>query len=1034
LAGITPKGLVGKAAKTAAVTGLESAALGGLTAAEQVVSGEGVKLEDVATSMVIPPALKGVGAIGRRFRGARGVVPTQTTERPLLPAGEQQKQITGRVAAPVERQLPAGLPELQGQLPGPETRIRRLLMASTEERISKKAKEIRDDLVKRAAAGDKKAGLKLNSMLKGEGLPTIDRLMKDGSPAAQQQIAAGAYQEAKKTRGSFAFRKAAIKALGISPNRVEAMLLQQRYARPTVEEAPYRRLVPSSEVRGGKYQEPTPSQGRAEIKQTAPQTPTQQPSAGVNPESGLSEQTHGNLKTWMAGFRKYTMKEVKQKVHELRIRQHAAAQQARTRVLKDPKATPDDVRIAMKRAFAGAADIHDVPPPPLSPAEQQFLSRKADSTYPNRSFEQVEVGDALQRMFVGKYLTDRDFTMLKPVLGPDLTTSLFKAQKQSQPTSLLRKFLFGYQLTKSSVSGDIQVPRNLASMFPRHPVVAKRALVNALRGIKNPEFAKKLQADTEADPYYKDAKKYGMDFVGTDPWSSNRADWWKGSIPEWYAELGKKSSLPVRIATAPLRLRGRWFKRLEPAYAAPMNNAMLELYKLQVKKFGPDVTPEIKRNIAQGVSAFCKVLQSKTPEGQKVQEAVNYLAFSAAATKSRFYSLKVLFANKGYRAEAASLIVSNLTKMWLMSTIPHLVGEALRWKNPDKEPWIDGEINPLAPGWPWFKVGKQHIDLGFGDGQFYRFILRTAAGVGLAIYQKTTGKVKTTLLGVKVPSVGETILQYGKTRSHPAITFAEEMMTGKDVFGRRIKGWEPFWQIIPTQITQSAVESANLRKTFEDTYKELEGSGILDAVIAAGKTTGKTLTSPKTLGESALSTGAALMSAGVYTGPEPGYKTLTKFQDIISKKAHNKKWENLTPDEQTRLTSKYQKQFDTLKTQIKQERIEQPGSLAELNKEKLAAGKRVLGMLDASSKDKMAGFEDRLQMDRAMLKQGFRLNDKRYYRAQQLFAETLNRSLASVKNITKLDAKTKENMVDRLIKNAKAIAGIKLKAEIEGEK
>jgi hypothetical protein len=345
---------------------------------------------------------------------------------------------------------------------------------------------------------------------------------------------------------------------------------------------------------------------------------------------------------------------------------------------------------------------------------------------------------------------------------------------------------------------------------------------------------------------------------------------------------------------------GKWYVASERSMVASTNSFMQELYNIQTKHWEKQgVTGKqleaYKRNYTDTVNTFMKILRAKNPEGKAIQRAANYVLFSPSMTFSRLKRPYVLLANKGSRMYAASLVSTEIGKIFLISAIANTIGNY--YKDKKGEPKISSDIDPRSTNWGQVRVNDVHYDFGGGDIQFYRTIARLITGE----MKNQAGFIK------KVPRLS-VLEQYAKSRETALIGIATELITGRDFQGNKL--WEiPDWEEVGKRQGPFAKIAAKIGKS------KISTPGKEKAFVALREMLKIRL--PQFLGamfESGINDGWAsifargtseFISQGTTSYPLSPAAISERIRNKIANDNYNKIWDDLGPKAQKKLRKKF---------------------------------------------------------------------------------------------------------------------------------
>jgi len=169
--------------------------------------------------------------------------------------------------------------------------------------------------------------------------------------------------------------------------------------------------------------------------------------------------------------------------------------------------------------------------------------------------------------------------------------------------------------------------------------------------------------------------------------------------------------------------------------------------------------------IGRGVLPDAKIVRSAT-------EISNALLYSTRYTWSRVHSVATLFGTLStdpvIRRQGLETLAGGTLKVAALA----LVLRALGW---------DTDTNPLSPDFLKAKKGNTRMDLTGGHG----IVIRLMARLGYSAYLQGFGAPKE-----KAEDRSQIIMMAAKGKAAPLISGIWKVTTGRDAFGKEIKGWE----------------------------------------------------------------------------------------------------------------------------------------------------------------------------------------------------------------------------------------------------
>lgn len=614
-------------------------------------------------------------------------------------------------------------------------------------------------------------------------------------------------------------------------------------------------------------------------------------------------------------------------IERLRARQAEAYKE----ILESELAKGTSAEEAQTKATAGMKDtagIPEVTPPDFTSAEWDLMFNK-NLEIDNDSFRINNTRKALQDWRNGQILQNSQFGYLKDILGKEVTTEMWDKQQKLKPWTALDVVKAAVQIAKSPFAFDVQFVRQASSFAARHPVMYGKNLVSALRSYVSEAYSENLSNQVRANPNHQDAIDSGVNFLSDVPWAEVAG---KELGPEQFvigrpfieklAKVGLKKGKAKKALATPLRGFGKWYLASERSMVTSCNSFMQGLWDLQTKQWSKmdipeDVLETYKKNYADTLNTFMKILRAKTPAGRDIQRAANFVLFSPSMTWSRPRRALVLLRDKGSRTYAASLIATEIGKIYLISAIIRAIGRYLwhryDWaKDKNGDPLIYSDLNPVSTNWGMLRVGRVSYDLaGGGDIQFYRTIAKLIAGRT----KNQAGEVKS------VPRL-DVLEQYAKSRETALIGIMMELITGRDFQGNKLSAvpeWEKVGQEeggplhdfyvksgkIITKTKAGKIAYTQLRQAFNDIAPQFLAS-MWQSAIDDGWATMLTRG------------GIEAMSGATWSAPEGAGTTLTKLRNKLAQEQFGKNWDKLGPQDQERIT-KQNPELDRLEQQRKYE-------------------------------------------------------------------------------------------------------------------
>lgn len=672
------------------------------------------------------------------------------------------------------------------------------------------------------------------------------------------------------------------------------------------------------------------------------------------------------------------------------------------------------------KARAGKADIPEMSPLVLTPAERAVFDARIAKAYPlgPKSLTQANAMDILTKMEQGGIPTDYEFGLLEPVFGRETLTKVYNAIVSKKGLELWDIPKLGRDIPKAIRFGfDPQAARGLSKVTIRHPIIYLKALGKNIRGIFSKKYADRIGKAIEGSSAYKLGKEsYGANYLSMRPWASVEA----GTKLEQY---GHVSEVFLRSKNRVIRGIGKWLRASERGANLGMNDALNKLVikgEKDLARYGRNknlseaTKATWRKSRGRDINIFTKRLTAKHPKGKEIQKAANWVVFSPSYTISGLasgpQSFIKLATGKGLadKTYGMQIMLSRLAGLTAVSSIVGYAGYKHRLKNPTEEPVIDSSANPADPLFGKIRHKNEVYDLGFGDVADYRLAAQIGLSAHMATKELLAEKQVTTVGKIKPPSAGEAFLRYLNSKRTLYLTFAKQLLTGKDWLGRPVTLKDTALDNLPFEFLQAFVEAGEADGLWEDMANGLE----LDSA-------------KKALGNLAPSVAAL---GGIGTGSYPVHATTTryKFQDIIAEQKHGKAWGELTLREQKGLKSDHRTQFAILSERVRKETIEVPFSEERIQREKTEANRRVSKMLSERSK----GLVKDIDLDVGRRPKKFYLNDERYNRYQELVAQEVDERLSKV-DFAGMEEKRRIARTQIIVKVAKNKALATLRREVK---
>lgn len=696
------------------------------------------------------------------------------------------------------------------------------------------------------------------------------------------------------------------------------------------------------------------------------------PSPEVKPVVDLTE-TNKMLLEHLDTARKLRADEVEPAIKELHARQAEKATGELQKGLAEGLSVGQAIRKS-KKGYIDRAIVPEIEPPPLTENQWNRYSDRILEVYPSEStkgqFLRSNAQDAFDRLRDGKIITNYELQILEPILGRDTTIAIYdKLKKYRSPAE--RKWEIARNIItfwKLPFATDVQFIRQASSLAARHPVEYAKGSAVALKAYIYKGFAEQAIKEVKENPNHEDAKKAGMNFIPDTPYAGDKPEQFVSRLPESMAILGEKNNIIAKIAAFPIRGYGKWLMASERSFVASTNHFMQNLWDSQAKiwsqslsefektnpdkkslnKFRADLDTE-KGNYANTINTFMKLMKAKSPTGKAVMKVANLILFSPSMTFSRPYRLKVLAMNKGSRLYAAQIVGTEIGKIQLISAIGVAIGAMYKAINPDEEPPIDSDLNPLSSNWGKIKVGNTYYDFGGGDIQFYRTLARL-----VALHTKNqAGEIRPI-------EFWDTVKNYGQQRETAFIGTMAELISGKDYMGKPITAIDALTQ---SQIPQFA----------ENIYQATKTDGIVQGLLAGM---------------------AGLSSAGVSSYPPAGKTEETLLKNKLAQTAYKMNWIDLSPMAQQRLTRANRPIIQAAEQKTNKERIERQDDeyLVRIRKAEREGGQGVLKLISPESRQVIKNLG--IELGLARTSGDWSMNDKRFEQYQKLTAEYLDAKLS----------------------------------------
>lgn len=934
-----------------------------------------------APGLGVDVALADVGPTRTRLEDFRDAQPAEIIE--MLGGQPTQREMMGAYRPKIvtepdvvgERRGGLTMAEVQEFPPpsAPET-----LNPVYKESLDTTIKEIYSDLVSRAEQGDVDAINRFRELQSAAMFPTYEELRSraaGGDKVAAKHLEEGLYAGREKAR-QMAWTEAAkevYKTRGpLDPEYVEEVAARQ----PDVEMTPDSKPNVSKEARRA-----IPELGEVWTRKEI---------------DSVTKAADPILLEWSKKVETKSKAEMEAALKELRAKQAEAVKGKLRSFIKSKMPLGKKLRAAKKEA----AIIMDVPafdPPPLTDTQWEGYIQKAADIYKGEDIWRLEnVNDAFDRIRNGQALRPFEWDLVKPVFGQTTTTQLYAALNPKAPWTVWDLYPDVQAALKFAISFDPGYFRQAIKTAPRHPVLYVKHMKEAMDVYVHPEKAEMYQRKLEQDPDYQEAKmsgdkpsEVGIAFLSANPWGEEggkiRLDYFNTDLQERMVRWGiRKDGTFKKGGSMFIRFIGRMLQRSNLSTCTGTNAHMLGMYKSRKLKLQKQLKAgkltkqeylealwETKRHINNSNKAF----RSNLKQANEARRAANHLIYSFNNLVSTPLQIVDLCRSKHTRAYAGQMLAADISLVWGYLGLGKIAEMVYRRLNPDEEPPIKVEMNPLSPKFGLY-IGNTRIDLSFGSMILWRTVVR----IGFAIYAKSeeaaTGKVRSEILGQPVPTAGGTALSYLETRQAPAISFAKQLLSGKDYAGN------------PTGVPETILRAITPEQA-QAMYEALDAEGFFEA-IKSGDMEG--ITKGALTGTAA--TGAAAVGAGTLSYKPNPYFLRKEFQDKIAMDRYGKRWSDINKPQRMMLELLHETTFKRLEREIKSDRRVYSNEKA-LNEAKKAE-KFVRRRLTKEAKSIYKDFSldlSRNQGDEA-------LNDEQYNEWISAFAEELNKIAWAIPNLS----------------------------------
>lgn len=564
-----------------------------------------------------------------------------------------------------------------------------------------------------------------------------------------------------------------------------------------------------------------------------------------------------------------------------------------------------------KGGYKVVADTPQYTPIELTDAQWDAYSRQVYSVYTGAEykFQQTAAQDALDALRDGRIITDAQAALLIPVMGIEVaeqiaTTMEKLGDKYQRFWNLARDIVLFW---KMPFNFDIQFTRNAVNFLGRHPVKYTKGTYEALRSFASKDYTNILIQATRGDPAYAEAEAYGIPFLQMGQLAplGKVPEQFRGRLPYRLAKIGKKRGKLFRKATTGIRLIGKWQLAAERSFVASANWFMLDLWKTRSKRWNASLAlleetglsvdererikeqvDKHKKNYADVVGNYMKIIQAKSSTGRAIQTAANYVLWSPSMTWSRFRRPEMMLLKTGSRAYAMSIEATSVAKIYAIGILLTTVANYYR----DDDDQVEVELDPTSSNWGRFKEGDTWYDFGGGEIQHYRTMAQFVVGT----IKTQSGRA------VEIPRA-EIAKGYVEGRETALIGIFHELLTGESIFGQKV------WAA--PDLEQLQREGTVTAEIYAEAWRRSSN-------IPGGQTaflTGRWLTEhlmPAALvsfAEASITDGwpqavaaglTEAMAMGAQSYKRRASAELAIMQDELAQAYHQKKWDALTSKEQ----------------------------------------------------------------------------------------------------------------------------------------
>ncbi|KKL92360.1 hypothetical protein LCGC14_1885470, partial [marine sediment metagenome] len=584
-------------------------------------------------------------------------------------------------------------------------------------------------------------------------------------------------------------------------------------------------------------------------KPTPPPTPEPSPPPGKGPYRAPTQeelnQTNDALLAKLSEVERVRKDEEIPAIKKMRKTQIAKSLGIQEAVEKEGAPAAEVIRRS-KGGYKVTAEVPQYTPINLTKKQWDAYARQVYNVYTGAKykFQQTAAMDALDKLQEGRLITDAEAALLIPVMGIDVVEEI-AATMEKLGDKYQRFWNLGRDLVlfwKMPFNFDVQFLRNAVNFVGRHPVKYGKGSYQALRSFANKDYTNTLIQATRKDPAFAEAEAYGMPFLELGQLAplGKVAEQFRGRLPYRLSRVGKKRSKAFRRATAVVRFIGKWQLAAERSFVASANYFMLDLWKTRQKQWdashalleseglSQDERKRIlekvdreKKNYADVVGNYIKIIQAKSSTGRAIQTAANFLLWSPSTTWSRFRRPEMMLLKSGSRAYAMSLEATSVAKIYLVGMLLTTIANYFR----DDDEQIEVEFDPTSSNWGKFKEGNTWFDFGAGEIQHYRAV----AQVAVAIVQEQTGvgAIKTQSgRRIEVPPI-ELVKNYLEGRETALIGIFHEIFTGENMFGQKV------W--LPPDIEEIETFDTDAADAYAAAWRRIEGIPPAERVLITGR-------------------------------------------------------------------------------------------------------------------------------------------------------------------------------------------------------